>query len=129
VHIIGTGTDIVEVARIARLLNRSGNRFVQRVLSAQEQQQFAILVPIRQPAWFAKRFATKEALAKALGTGIGERARLTEIETRHDALGRPELVLHGVTEATAARLGVSRLSLSVADEQAYAVAFVILTGD
>ncbi|HPQ97642.1 MAG: holo-ACP synthase [Thiothrix sp.] len=128
-HIIGTGTDIVEVARIARLLDQSGSRFVQRVLSAGEQQQFAGLMPDRQPGWFARRFATKEALAKALGTGIGAQACLTEIETRHDALGRPELVLHGVTEATAARLGVSRLSLSVADEQAYAVAFVILTGE
>jgi holo-[acyl-carrier protein] synthase len=80
-------------------------------------------------AWLAKRFATKEAIAKAIGTGIGEAVRLQEIETTHDSRGKPLLQLHGVTLATATGLGVTSLHLSVADERTHAVAFVILSGD
>jgi holo-[acyl-carrier protein] synthase len=76
----------------------------------------------------AKRFATKEALAKAIGTGIGKEVRLQEIETTHDPRGKPLLQLHGVTLATATALGVTACQLSVADERTHALAFVILEG-
>lgn len=128
-RIIGIGTDIVEIERINRLMQGGNERFLRRILHEAEYERFQAVNPANAAQWLAKRFATKEACSKALGTGIGQHAQLTEIETCHDELGKPELVLHGLTHATAQRLGVSGLSLSLADERAYAVAFVVLTGE
>ena len=125
--IIGVGTDIVEIERISRLMQGGNERFVRRILHDNEYQQFQTIHENLANNWLAKRFATKEACSKALGTGIGAQAQLTEIETQHDELGKPQLVLHGVTLATAERLGVVDMSLSLADERSYAVAFVVLT--
>ena len=126
--LIGVGTDIVEIERIDALLQRQAERFTRRVLHDNELANFAKLIPEKRAAWLAQRFATKEALAKALGTGIGQFAQLHDIETRHDEWGKPQLVLHGITQDTADRLGVVHTALSLADERHYAVAFVILTG-
>jgi holo-[acyl-carrier protein] synthase len=128
-RIIGIGTDIVEISRISRLLQGGNERFLRRVLHADEYERFHQVSTALSAAWLAKRFATKEACSKALGTGIGEHAQLAEIETCHDKLGKPRLVLHGKTLATAGRLGVTDLSLSLADERSHAVAFVVLTGE
>lgn len=127
-QILGIGTDIVDIERIESIMQRQGERFLQRMLHASELLQFRQLPANRAAAWLAKRFATKEACAKALGTGIGQHAQLTEIETRHDAQGKPQLYLHGTTRLTAERLGVQEMALTLADERRYAVAFVILTG-
>ena len=128
-RIIGIGTDIVEIERINRLMQGGNERFLRRILHETEYATFRAISPVNVSPWLAKRFAAKEACSKALGTGIGQYAQLTEIETRHTELGQPELVLHGLTYATAKRLGVSSLSLSLADERDYAVAFVVLTGE
>lgn len=127
-NLIGIGTDIVEIERIARLLERQAERFTRRILHDNELAYFEKLMPEKQAAWLAKRFATKEALAKAFGTGIGQFVQWHEIETCHDAWGKPQLLLHGITQETAERLGVLNTALSLADERHYAVAFVILTG-
>ncbi|MFM2318849.1 MAG: hypothetical protein RLZZ215_1470 [Pseudomonadota bacterium] len=125
-RIIGIGTDIVEIQRIERLLERQAERFLERILHPQELTPFKAS---HQPAaWLAKRFATKEAVAKALGTGIGKDASFAEIETRHNALGQPYVHLHGSALALAERLGVKEIQTSLADEREYAVAFVILIG-
>ncbi|SKA71803.1 holo-[acyl-carrier protein] synthase [Thiothrix eikelboomii] len=125
-RILGIGTDIVEIARIDRLLERQAERFIERILHPHE---LAYLAQIHQPAaWLAKRFATKEAVAKALGTGIGQAASFVEIETRHTELGQPIIHLHGTSLATAKQLGVTSIQVSIADEREYAVAFVILLG-
>ncbi len=126
--LIGIGTDIVAVERIERLLAEQAERFAQRLLHANEYKYFQTLPSTQQAAWLAKRFATKEAVSKALGTGIGQYVQLTEIETRHNALGKPELCLHGTSLLTAERLGVTEMALTLADERHYAVAFVILIG-
>lgn len=124
--ILGIGTDIVEIARLAATLQRHPKRFPERILHPNELERFANQAnPI---AWLAKRFATKEALAKALGTGIGKEVRLQEIETTHDPRGKPLLQLHGVTLTTATAMGVTSCQLSVADERTHALAFVILVG-
>lgn len=125
--IIGIGTDIVEIARIATLLTRHPERLPERLLHPHELQHFA--TQPNRATWLAKRFATKEAVAKALGTGIGKAARLHEIETYHDAHGKPLLRLHGVTLQTAVALGVRNYQVSVADERSHALAFVVLSGD
>lgn len=124
--IIGIGTDIVEIARLAATLQRHPQRFPERILHPNELERFASQA--NPAAWLAKRFATKEALAKALGTGIGKEVRLQEIETTHDVRGKPLLQLHGVTLETATALGVIACQLSVADERSHALAFVILEG-
>lgn len=123
--ILGIGTDIVEIARLAATLQRHPVRFPERILHPNERERFASQT--NPAAWLAKRFATKEALAKALGTGIGKEVRLQEIETTHDSRGKPLLQLHGVTLATATTLGVTSCQLSVADERTHALAFVIVS--
>lgn len=123
--IIGIGTDIVEIARIEQMLARHPDRFAARILHPAERERFASVT--HKAAWLAKRFATKEAVAKALGTGIGMDARFHEIETTHDPRGKPVICLHGATLATATALGVTSCQLSVADERTHAVAFVVLS--
>lgn len=125
--ILGIGTDIVEIPRIEALLARHPERFVARILHPQERQRFAVVS--NKAAWLAKRFATKEAVAKAFGTGMGKDVQWQEIETTHDARGKPFIQLHGTTLATAQALGVTACELSVADERSYAVAFVMLSGE
>ena len=122
--IVGIGTDLVEIARIEALLARHPQRFAQRILHPHELERFAAVE--HKAAWLAKRFATKEAVAKALGTGIGRAARFVDIETTHNAQGKPILRLHAVTLATAEALGVKMYEISVSDERSYALAFVIL---
>ncbi len=123
--IIGIGTDIVEIARIGQLLERHPKRFAERILHPAELERFHAVA--NKAAWLAKRFATKEAVAKALGTGIGKDVRLQEIETQHDGRGKPMLQLHGITQAFADNLGVTAMELSVADERSHALAFVVAT--
>lgn len=128
-RIIGIGTDIVEIQRISRMIAGGNERFLRRILHDHEYTSFVKVNRALRANWIAKRFATKEACSKALGTGIGQHAQLTEIETCHDEWGKPDLILHGTTLATAQRLGVSDMSLSLADERSYAVAFVVLSGE
>lgn len=121
--ILGLGTDIVEISRIEQSLARSP-RLIQRVLTAEEQ---AIYAGHAQPArYFAKRFAAKEAAAKALGTGIGRGISFQHFNTRNDEAGRPMLELTGAAAELAASLGLRHTWLSISDEQAFAMATVIL---
>lgn len=123
--IIGIGTDIIEIERIERILVGQSSRFAERLLHPNELERFKTLA--NPAAWLSKRFATKEAVSKALGTGIGEKARLQEIETCYTSEGKPYLVLHGITLQTAESLGIKHYQLSVSDERHYAVAFVVLS--
>lgn len=121
--IVGLGTDIVEISRIEQSLQRSP-RLVQRVLSESEQQIFACHA---QPArYFAKRFAAKEAAAKALGTGIGRGISFQHFVISNDDQGRPVLTLQDAALSLATQLGVNHCWLSISDEQAFAMATVIL---
>jgi len=124
--IIGIGVDIAKVARFDEVLERHGERFVERILHPSEQEKYQTH---SQPlAFFAKRFAAKEALAKALGTGIAKGVNFNEIEVRQDENGKPFIVLHDSTREVANRMGVKNLFLSLSDEQDYAVANVVLEG-
>ena len=123
--ILGIGTDLVEIARIRRAWERHGTRLAERMLGEVERRR----LPDGDPsAWLAKRFATKEAVAKALGTGFRDGLRLSEIQTRHDDRGRPEVVLSGTAAESLERLGGRSIALSVSDERAYALAFVVISG-
>jgi holo-[acyl-carrier protein] synthase len=123
--IVGIGTDIVRIARIEAALSRHGERFAQRILAEEEWPAYQ---QAGQPARFlAKRFAAKEAAAKAFGTGFSGGLSLQHIVIAHDAKGRPLLRFHGQAEQLCAEQGVGESFLSISDEHDYAIAFVTLT--
>jgi len=124
--ILGLGTDIVEIARIEGVISRSGDRLAQRVLSESEWAQYqAHQQPVR---FLAKRFAVKEAAAKAFGTGIRNGLAFNQFEVYNDALGKPRLQLRDEAERLAARMGVTSVHVTLADERHYACATVIIEG-
>lgn len=119
----GVGTDIVAVARMTGMHARLGERLARRILSSSELGDYA-LAP-HKDRFLARRFAAKEALAKALGTGLRAPVSLGNIGVGHDGLGRPEYLPAPELQAWLAERGISRLHLSISDEQHYAVAFAI----
>ncbi len=123
--ILGIGTDIVQVARIATSLSRSGDRLAARILTPDEMQRFVALS--HSAAFLAKRFAAKEAAAKALGTGIAQGVSWQDIEVSNNELGAPQLQFHGRAREIQQAKGITRLDISLADEREYVVAFVTLS--
>ena len=122
--IFGIGTDIVEYARIEKLHARYGDRFAERILSEREIGEFNSLA---NPARFlAKRFAAKEAFAKAVGSGLREPVSLRRISTTHDSLGKPVLLFDETLRTHLAQLGINGHHLSISDERNMIVAFVVL---
>ena len=122
--ILGLGTDIVEVARIASSFQRHGEMFLNRVLLPDE---IAYCLQHRQPAPFiAVRFAAKEAIAKAFGTGIGAQLGWLDIEIFRRESGEPFVVLHGNGEKLFSERGVKKLHISLTHTENYAVATAIL---
>lgn len=120
----GVGTDIVQVARMEENVARHGERFAQRILTESELQRYA---GHARPAQFlAKRFAAKEAAAKAFGTGFRDGLSLHHIEVVNDENGRPQLQFSDIAQDLVTRFGISHSHLSLSDEPDYAVAFVIL---
>jgi holo-[acyl-carrier protein] synthase len=119
----GIGTDIVAVKRMHALWERHGNKALEKILAPEEIGEFAGVTD--KGRFLAKRFAAKEALGKALGTGIRPPAVLPSIAVAHDELGKPLLVFHGRLAET---IENQRLTahLSLSDEAEYAIAFVIL---
>jgi holo-[acyl-carrier protein] synthase len=122
--IFGIGTDIVAVARISEALDAHGERFAARILVAMEQAE---MQRDAHPARFlAKRFAVKEAFAKAFGTGIGAQVGWHDVQVEHDPHGRPLL---GLSQALRERMdsaAVEGAHVSISDEADYVVAFVVL---
>ncbi|RCU51863.1 holo-ACP synthase [Corallincola holothuriorum] len=122
--VVGLGTDIVEVERIESALARSGQRFAERILTAVEMERF--LQTSQQARFLAKRFAAKEAAAKALGTGIAAGVSFQNMHIGNNAAGKPELTLTGAALAQAERLGGTHWLLSISDERHFAVATVLI---
>lgn len=125
--IFGIGTDIVSHTRIEALHARYGARFAQRILSPRELVEYrANADPVRL---LMKRFAAKEALAKAAGCGLRHPVTLQRIVVTHDALGKPTFAFDVELNAHFMQLGITRHHLSISDERDAAVAFVILEKD
>ncbi len=116
-----TGVDLIEVERFADTVARYGTRFLDRVFTAQEQAAFG-----SAPERLAARFAAKEAIAKALGTGIGD-IRWRDIEIGRDERGGPTVTLHGLAQARADELGIRHFALSLSHTHQHAIAFVVGT--
>ena len=121
--IYGIGTDIVAVERLQSMWQRHGERALERLLAPQEIAEFGQAND--KGRFLAKRFAAKEALGKALGTGISTPAVLPAMAVTHDALGKPGFAFSGELAALLAERGL-RAHLSISDESEYAVAYVIL---
>ncbi|WP_455366169.1 holo-ACP synthase [Kaarinaea lacus] len=122
--IYGIGTDIVQVSRFVDSLARHGDRFAERILA---EPEFAIFSTHAQPAQFlAKRYAAKEAAAKAFGTGFRDGLSLRHIIVVNEANGRPTLQFVHAAQNLIERFNISSSYLSISDEKDYAVAFVVL---
>ncbi len=122
---IRVGTDIVQISRIEAVLDRQGQRFVERILTPVEQCEFAASSQAHR--LLAKRFAAKEAIAKALGTGIGRGVSWQDIQIEHDDNGGPLAVLSGGAHQVAESHDCSAIALSLADEIDYVVAFAVIS--
>jgi len=122
--IIGIGIDLVENARLASSLERFGEAFLKRVFREEER---AYCGAMRAPApHYAARFAAKEAVAKAFGTGIGEALGWLDIEVTRSEAGVPGIRLHGAGADLARQRGVNQIWLSLSHTDLHAVAQVIL---
>jgi holo-[acyl-carrier protein] synthase len=122
--IIGSGIDLIEIARIQHSTDRYGARFLDRVYTAGEQ---AYCLRKRNAAEsLAARFAAKEAGAKALGTGISQGVNWLEIEVVREPGGRPGLKFYGRAAKRAERLGVRNAALSLTHTSELAMASVVL---
>jgi len=124
--ILGTGIDIIEVARIAASFEKFGERFVNRILVPGE---IAYCLSHRGPAPFlAVRFSAKEAVSKAFGTGIGAQLGWQDIEIRRKESGEPFVVLHGRGQELFESRNAKKLHVSLTHTQHYAAATAILEG-
>jgi len=122
--IVGTGLDIVEIHRIQLIHDQHGRRFAQRILCESEMHEYRESnYPVR---FLAKRFAAKEAVAKALGTGFAAGIGMKMICIGHDQSGRPLIELSQAAKNRADELGVAASWLSISDEKHYATAFVVM---
>lgn len=121
---LGLGTDIVQIARIQQTFAKQGERFVQRLLTDAEQ---AVFQQRRQSISFlANRFAAKEAIAKALGTGIAQGVSFNQIEILPNELGAPTVQLYGAAQQVLSQAGGTAIKVSISDERDYCVAFAVM---
>ena len=121
---IAVGTDILKFERVEEVVQRLGDRFVARILTPEEREEYA--ASARPLNLLAKRFAAKEAVAKALGTGIGRGVSWQDIRILHDEHGAPLVEPSGGALEVARDKGGSRVALSLADEVDCVIAFAIL---
>jgi holo-[acyl-carrier protein] synthase len=124
--ILGIGTDIIEVARIASSYERFGERFVNRILLPDE---IAYCLTHKKPAPFiAARFAAKEAISKAFGTGIGAQLGWQDMEICRKKSGEPFVILHGKGKEFFQSRGAKQLLVSLSHTENYAAATAVLEG-
>jgi holo-[acyl-carrier protein] synthase len=122
--ILGVGTDLAEVARIRKSVERFGDRFLTRVFTARERAY-----AMSKGNWaerLAARFAAKEAGMKAIGTGLSRGVSWQHFEVANEPSGRPTLRLHGAALNAANDMGVKRISISLTHTKEMAFAVVVL---
>ena len=122
--ILGVGTDIIEVARIKNSFDRFGERFVNRILLPNE---IAYCLAHKNPAPFlAARFAAKEAISKAFGTGIGAQLGWQDVEIARKASGEPYVILHGAGQQLLAARDARSVLITLSHTENYATATAML---
>ncbi|MCB1041694.1 MAG: holo-ACP synthase [Acidobacteria bacterium] len=124
--IISIGTDVVQIQRIERIWDNSRGPFQRRIFHPDERADHPEHIT---PSFVAGRFAAKEALAKALGTGIAEGVSWRHLQIFRQPKGAPRVVLIDKAQDRARAMGCERVHLSISHEKDYAIAFVVLEGD
>jgi holo-[acyl-carrier protein] synthase len=127
-RIIGHGIDIVDTARIARMLEDHSDRFLRRCFTA-EEQAYANANPSRQLEHLAGRFAAKEAILKVLGTGWSGGISWTDAEILREASGKPFVKLTGRCQEIAQELGITQWWISISHISTHAMASAIGVGE
>lgn len=124
--IVGLGTDIIEVVRIGRMIERHGEVFLQRVFTPDEIRY----CQRRRHSYphFAGRWAAKEAVMKTLGTGFSRGIGWQDIEVCSQRSGQPRIALHGTARDIAADLGIAEVLITISHCRAYATATAIAVG-
>jgi holo-[acyl-carrier protein] synthase len=124
--ILGIGIDIIEVARISASLEKFGERFGEKILLPEET---AYCLKHAHPVPFvAARFAAKEAISKAFGTGIGAALGWRDMEIAHKESGEPFVIMHGKGKELFAARGAQRLLVSISHTENYAAVTAVLEG-
>jgi len=120
--LLRTGVDLIEISRIEDVVARHGKHYLERIYTPAELEQCG-----KRTESLAGRFAVKEAVAKALGCGIGD-VMWKEIEVLGDEQNAPVLTLHGVAEKMAKEIGLMTWSVSISHSQSHSVALVVMIG-
>ena len=122
--IFGIGVDVLEVKRIGETLERFGERFVERLLMPEEQAQLARTQ--RRVRFIAMRFAAKEAIVKAMGTGFSHGVWIRDVGVVQNAWGKPEVVFSERADRVRRGLGVGDGHVTLTDEAGLVVAVAVL---
>ena len=122
--IYGIGTDLVNIERVKKILSKNREGFIKRVLSEHEQALFANKAD--SAAYCAKRFAAKEAFAKALGTGIGRVVSFQDLTIRNNENGKPHFIPSEKLRLYLVDKKIKQAHLSISDESQNAIAFVVI---
>ena len=126
-RIIGTGIDIIECARIEAMIAEHGDGFLQRVYTEREVDYCRH--KSREPEHFAARWAAKEAVLKALGTGWAKGISFADVEVTREPSGLPQVVLRGGAADRARQMGIHTIHLSMSHCRDYATAQAVASGD
>jgi holo-[acyl-carrier protein] synthase len=121
--IVGVGVDLVDTRRIARSIERFGDRFVNRILHPDELRSG--LSQIQLASYVARQFSAKEAVSKALGTGMRSGVHFGNILVLRNTVGAPTVSLNGSAAELSERLGIGSINISLSDERHYAIAYAI----
>lgn len=122
--IIGIGIDIVKISRITKLIESYNNKFSKKILSKYEIIKYSI--SDKKNRFLAKRFAAKEAAAKAFGTGFNLGITFKQFELYNNNLGKPNIRYFDKIKILAKKLGIKNTHVSITDEQKYVCALVII---
>lgn len=126
INVVGIGTDIIECLRIAQMIERHGELFIGRVFTMDEIQYCRSRKLATQH--FAGRWAAKEAVLKALGTGWRRGISWRDIEIRNDAAGRPNVNLRGGAREVMDKLGIARIMITISHCRSHATAYAMAIG-
>ncbi|MBD3667112.1 MAG: holo-ACP synthase [Kangiella sp.] len=121
--IFGVGTDIVDIERIERSVERHGEKFAERILASIEMEFYQ--QTRNKINYLAKRFAAKEAVSKALGTGMRHGIDFVQLIISNDEIGKPKVTLESKALAWAEKHKITKIHLSISDEKKHAVAFAV----
>ncbi len=124
--VIGIGTDIIECLRIAKMIERHGELFINRVYTAEEIAYCQARKQATQH--FAGRWAAKEAVLKTLGTGWRKGISWRDVEVRNDPSGKPSIELHGGARDVSLQLGITEVLCSISHCRSHATAYAMALG-